>query len=201
MAAKYRSLLLPDEGDAGRALGRQGGKGWAAAAEDDAASDDDSEERPQVAEASPTLSWLGSRLVQSRGPHSTTGEILISDQKMSLRVQDEDQQGGAAERKAGTEREVDMEVTFTPGLDLGRQLYDKKRDQKSRQAETVWQAYERRRRCHRSQARCIFPISISSCAHIKQEVAFAVSSEGFTGLQREEAAGKGTGAAARLRRR
>lgn len=42
---------------------------------------------------------------------------------------------------------MDMEVSFMPGLDLGQQLYDKKRDKQSRQAETVWQAYERRRKC------------------------------------------------------
>ena len=40
-----------------------------------------------------------------------------------------------------------MEVSFMPGLDLGQQLYDKKRDKQSRLAETVWQAYERRRKC------------------------------------------------------
>lgn len=45
---------------------------------------------------------------------------------------------------------MDMEVSFMPGLDLGQQLYDKKRDKQSRQAETVWQAYERRRKCARA---------------------------------------------------
>lgn len=64
--------------------------------------------------------------------------------------QDGDRQNGAAARRGGAaagDRDVDMEVSFMPGLDLGQQLYEKRRDKQSRQAETVWQAYERRRKC------------------------------------------------------
>lgn len=68
-------------------------------------------------------------------------------------LQGEDRQHGAAARRGGSgARDVDMEVSFMPGLDLGQQLYDKKRDKQSRQAETVWQAYERRRKCAQAPA-------------------------------------------------
>lgn len=41
-------------------------------------------------------------------------------------------------------------MTFTPGLDgLGERLLAKKRDAAAQKAETVWQAYLRRKRCAR----------------------------------------------------
>ena len=42
------------------------------------------------------------------------------------------------------------QVTFTPGLEgLGERLLAKKRDAAAQKAETVWQAYLRRKRCAR----------------------------------------------------
>lgn len=41
-----------------------------------------------------------------------------------------------------------QQVMFTPGLDgLGERLLAKKRDAAAQKAETVWQAYLRRKRC------------------------------------------------------
>lgn len=43
-----------------------------------------------------------------------------------------------------------LQVTFTPGLDgLGERLLAKKRDAAAKKAETVWDAYLRRKRCAR----------------------------------------------------
>ena len=43
--------------------------------------------------------------------------------------------------------DVDMEVTFTPGLEgLGARLLAQSRDQAARKDETVWQSYLRRQK-------------------------------------------------------
>ncbi|KAK9828879.1 hypothetical protein WJX72_002532 [[Myrmecia] bisecta] len=58
----------------------------------------------------------------------------------------EGEAGGAA-RVASKERGMEMEVTFTPGLEgLGERLAAKQRDKAERKGETVWEAYLRRRR-------------------------------------------------------
>ena len=61
------------------------------------------------------------------------------------RVQDNSSDGEDAERQgAGEEGGVDMQVTFDSGLEtLGERLASRKG---SKAAETLWQAYEKRRR-------------------------------------------------------
>jgi hypothetical protein len=61
-------------------------------------------------------------------------------------VQEESSDGaGAAEEGVKGEGDVDMQVTFDSGLEtLGERLASKKG---SKAAETLWQAYEKRRRC------------------------------------------------------
>ncbi|KAK9840918.1 hypothetical protein WJX81_000303 [Elliptochloris bilobata] len=55
--------------------------------------------------------------------------------------------GRQAGGRPGGGRDVDMQVTFTPGLEgLGERLLAKKRDAAAQKAETVWQAYLRRKR-------------------------------------------------------
>ena len=51
-------------------------------------------------------------------------------------------------RKKGKEQDMEMELTFKGGLeDLGQRLLSKKQERQQRQKDTVWEAYERRRRC------------------------------------------------------
>lgn len=54
------------------------------------------------------------------------------------------QELGQAQHRRG---DVDMEVTFTPGLEgLGARLLAQNRDQAARKDETVWQSYLRRQK-------------------------------------------------------
>lgn len=66
----------------------------------------------------------------------------------------EDEQGGGAK----AEGDVDMQVTFDSGLEtLGERLASKKG---SKAAETLWQQYEKRRRC--SQMPLLHPLFSAS---------------------------------------
>ncbi len=55
---------------------------------------------------------------------------------------------GAGARPAKGDREMEMELTFAGGLeDLGARLLSRKQEREARKKDTVWEAYERRRRC------------------------------------------------------
>ena len=70
--------------------------------------------------------------------------------------QQEGNGGGRRGRSAARGGDVDMEVTFAPGLEtLGERLAAKRAP---KQAETVWEQYLRRRRC-----RLTPPLTTGSC--------------------------------------
>lgn len=56
-----------------------------------------------------------------------------------------DDEGGARPK---SDRDMEMELTFEGGLEaLGQRLLSKKQEHDARKKDTVWEAYERRRRC------------------------------------------------------
>ena len=59
-------------------------------------------------------------------------------------AQGEEQAGG----RPKADRDMEMELTFQGGLeDLGQRLLSRKQERNARKQDTVWEAYERRRRC------------------------------------------------------
>ncbi|PRW59387.1 Pre-rRNA-processing esf1 [Chlorella sorokiniana] len=60
--------------------------------------------------------------------------------------------GGRARGKS--DKDMEMEVTFLPGLEnLGQRLLAKKREEEARKGETVWEAYMRRKREKKAEAK------------------------------------------------
>lgn len=66
---------------------------------------------------------------------------------MCFRPYPQSNDGGAGGRLK-PDREMEMELTFAGGLeDLGARLLSRKQEREARKKDTVWEAYERRRRC------------------------------------------------------
>ena len=126
-----------------RALGRYGGKGWAAAADgaaNGAGSDDDEDASDREVSACEHMALLrlGSVIAsaQLRRDQRCTQHLLTSWLLVRL------QNTGRAQR------DMDMEVVFQPGLDgLGERLLAGKRGKAALSSETVWDAYMRKRKC------------------------------------------------------
>jgi hypothetical protein len=57
------------------------------------------------------------------------------------------QEGGEGQQQPRSDRDMEMELTFGGGLEeLGQRLLSRKQERDVRKNDTVWEAYERRRR-------------------------------------------------------
>lgn len=94
----------------------------------------------------------GRRGAQGRPGHGDGSELWrrpggrVSNYSTNMSPSMQDESPGGAAPKA--DRDMEMELTFGGGLeDLGQRLLTKKQEREGRKKDTVWEAYERRRRC------------------------------------------------------